>query len=450
MNRKNYIGLRDPYLNVFYAYGGKAHLENNITKAFVNVLESLNDNQLKRVVNDLFHFELKDGNYKISFFLQKKPSEELVEKYPNRVMFAFSPTGKSWGIEGLDTKNKHEIRKALEKVAKEQSQFEEEQNEFIESTLTEIIHIRENKGSIPDGWLFIDVDNVPTLVVAMENKLYDLDPYQLNNHIEKSLLITENKPEPVYRKYEDILVLFKQLNTFLCDQFIEYLIILNYSQVDDFCMACLADESIRSRLLMNFGKDILEIAHPGEKDFRNYQTVRCRVNYPYLHEINLSFKDEKIELWLSFGSTQQTAKWMLSSIDRIDIHDSHFSHTYQGFHLLYYRGRIIKGSYVDKWDIDEFINYWKKNIDLVKTSTPKEAISLYQKMYDEGKIKKDHLDYIQGRLSNKKNPILIIPEISIVFAWEYQEASQLGLEAISKQIKDKIHIALKEMKLCEN
>lgn len=71
-------------------------------------------------------------------------------------------------------------------------------------------------------------------------------------------------------------------------------------------------------------------------------------------------------------------------------------------------------------------------------------------MYDDGKIKKEKFDYIKGRLSGKKNQILIIPEISIVFAWEYQEAAELGLEAFGKQIKDKIHIALKEMKLCKD
>lgn len=449
MNNINYIGLRDPHLNVFYAYGDKAHLENNITKAFVNVLESLKENQLKRVVKELFGFELNDGKYRVSYFLQKKPNREFVEKYPNRIMFAFSPTGKPWGIEGLDNKNERQIRKALKEEAKKQSQFDEEQKEFIESTLAEIMHIRENQGSIPDGWLFVDIDNDPTLVVAMENKLYDLDPYQLNNHIEKSLLLTENKIKPVYRKYENILVLFKELDTFLCKQFIEYLTILNYTQVNDFSTACLADESIRRRLLMNFGKDILEIAHPGDKDFRDYQTARCRVNYSYLHEINLSFKDEKIELWLSFGPTQQTAKWMLSSIDKIDIQDSHFSCFSQGFHLLNQWGRIIRGSYVDEWDVDDYINYWKKNINLVKTSTTEETVSLYQKMYDDGKIKKEKLDYIKGRLSGKKNRLLIVPEISIVFAWEYQEASELGLEAFGKQIKEKINIALREMKLCK-
>ena len=113
-------------------------------------------------------------------------------------MFAFSPTGKAWGIKGLDTKNEKDIRKELFEEAKKQSEIEEEQEEFVNSTLEEIMKIRENKGSIPDGWLFVDVNNKPVLVVAMENKLYDLDPYQLNNHIEKSLLIKENKPCLLY------------------------------------------------------------------------------------------------------------------------------------------------------------------------------------------------------------------------------------------------------------
>ena len=46
-----YNGLRDPHLNVFYTYGNKSHLENNVTKAFVNVLQSLKDSELKETVN---------------------------------------------------------------------------------------------------------------------------------------------------------------------------------------------------------------------------------------------------------------------------------------------------------------------------------------------------------------------------------------------------------------
>ncbi len=442
-----YIGLRDPHLNVFYTYGDKAHLENNITKAFVNVLESMNESELSAVIKELFDFILPNGSISTTYYLQKKPSEELVLKYPNKVMFAFSPTGKAWGIKGLDTKNEKDIRKELFEEAKKQSEIEEEQEEFVNSTLEEIMKIRENKGSIPDGWLFVDVNNKPVLVVAMENKLYDLDPYQLNNHIEKSLLIKENKPEPVYRKYEDILNLFKNINTYLCNQFIEYMVILNYHQINDFSSACLADESIRRRLLMNFGKQILDVAHEGKKDFRNYNTARCHVNYDYLHEINLRFDDDCIQLWLSFGSTQKSSRDMLSKVDKIVIDDSYFSHSYQGFHLQYQRGRIIGDSYLGNWNLDEFLNYWKKNIDYIKTSTPEDILVLCEKMLADGKITDEELGKMRKRFAGKKNPVLVIPEISIVFAWSYEEAANIGLEKLGGSIKEKINLALAEMKL---
>lgn len=439
-------GLRDPHLNVFYAYGDKSHLENNVTKAFVNVLQSLKDSELEEAVRTLFGFELPKGKYTTSFYLQKKPKEELVKKYPKRIMFAFSPTGKSWGFEGLDTKNEKEIRKVLEEEAKKVSEIKEEQDDYIEYTLTEILETRKDKGSIPDGWLFVDVDGEPVVVVAMENKLYDLNPYQLNNHIEKSLYITDQKQKPVYRKYDDILLLFRNLDTFLSNQFIEYLIILNYTKVDDFSLACRADEHIRHKLVMNFGKEILNIVHDGDKDYRNWETARCHVNYDYLHEINLSFKKENIELWLSFGPTQNSAREMLSRIDNVSINDPRFE-SYLGFHLLYYRGRILNGLYVDDWKLDEFISYWKNNIDFVKTSTPEEAIRLYQKMYDDGKIGEELLHKATQRLSGKKNLILIVPEISLVFKWNYEEAAELGLENFGKAIKEKFDIALKAMKL---
>lgn len=439
-------GLRDPHLNVFYSYGDKPGLENNVTKAFVNVFESFNGSQLKETVRRLFEFELPEGKYSTAFYLQRKPEEAFVRSYPNRIMFAFSPTGKSRGFEGLDTKDEKEIRKVLEAEAKKRTEIEEEQKDYVEYTLNEIRKVRQNRGSIPDGWIFIDVDDKPEVVIAMENKLYDLDPYQLNNHIEKSLYITENKPKPIYRKYEDILVVFKELNTFLSNQFIDYLIILNYAKVDDFSLACSIDKQLRQKQALKFGKEILDLVHDGEKDYRSWNIARCHVNYDYLHEINLAFHEDSIELWLSFGPTQNSAREMLSRIDKIEIKDPRFR-VFLGFHLLYFHGKILNGLYVSDWQIDEFIEYWKRNIDLVKTSTPKEATQLYQKMYEDGKINKELLAKATERLRGKKSKILVVPEISLVFKWTYEEAAELGIEKFAKEVKSEFQKALQAMKL---
>lgn len=445
--RNKYDGLRDPHLNIFYTYGDKAHLENNITKAFVNVLQSLEDNQLRNVVKNLFEFDLPKGNYKCSYYLQRKPDKDLVDIFPNKVMFAFSPTGNKWGIDGLDTKNESEIKKELIKEAEKEHIPEDNRNDFVNNSLIEIMKIKENQSSIPDGWLFIYVDDKPTLVVAMENKLYDLDPYQLNNHIEKSLHITINKPEPIYRKYTDIINAFNKYDSFIISQFNEYLIILNYTSIDDFTSISKASEDLRYKLGIGFGRDILKIVTNGTIDQRDAQTIRARVNYPYLKEINLKFVKEKIELWLSFGSRQNDAKEMYSKIDSINIDDPNFTYYLTSFHLMYYRGRNIGDSYVTDWNIKEYIEYWKNNYELIRTMSPQEAVQLYEKLYSDKKINKDKLDCIYRRFAGKKNPVLVIPEISILFSWSYEEATNLGINELGKSIKEKVDIALTEMKL---
>ena len=48
----DYKGLRDCHLNIFWQYDGKPYLENNITKAFINSIDSLSDVKKK-------HLEIK-------------------------------------------------------------------------------------------------------------------------------------------------------------------------------------------------------------------------------------------------------------------------------------------------------------------------------------------------------------------------------------------------------
>ena len=75
-----YDGLRDPHLNVFYSYGNKSHIENNITKAFVNTLKSLFNKDFKKTIEALFGFELSSGKYTVSYYLLKKPKKYLHQR----------------------------------------------------------------------------------------------------------------------------------------------------------------------------------------------------------------------------------------------------------------------------------------------------------------------------------------------------------------------------------
>ena len=50
-------------------------------------------------------------------------------------------------------------------------------------------------------------------------------------------------------------------------------------------------------------------------------------------------------------------------------------------------------------------------------------------------------------LSRGKKKFSIVPEFTIVFKWEYKEASLLGVEGFADSIKEKLNISLYEMKL---
>lgn len=445
----DYKGLRDRHLNVFWQYDGKPHLENNITKAFINSIDLLNDDDKREMFSSIFDVDVSDGTLKVDYYLQMKPEPMKVLSFPieNRVMFAFSPTGKCWGFTGQDTKDEKSLYEAIRKELSQNIKDDETLKTETWKAVDEFLQYKRGD-SIPDAWILIYVDDKPSYIIALENKLYNLDPTQINNHIEKSLLITDNKRPVIYRKYDDIVDCFEKFNCFVTNQFIEYLTILGYREVDDFSIACSSDEEIRQRLSIPFGKKILEKIDGNEIDNRSWNTVRRHVSYSYLREINLIFSSNDIRVSLAFGPTPYCGKRMMESIDSIDVSSDHLVTFRQTFHLMYYRGRIIHSSYIDTdYSVNDYIAYWKKNIEYIRKYTPEEAIFLYEKMLEDGFIKKDNYDALKRQLNGKKNPVLVIPEIIVEYGFSYEEASTLGIDAFAAELKKKINDTLTSFKL---
>lgn len=271
----DYKGLRDCHLNIFWQYDGKPYLENNITKAFINSIDSLSDVKKKEVLFDLFGIKLKGEKIKLEFYLQKKPAVSKIKEFneDNRLMFAFSPTGKCWGFNGQDTKDEKALFDAIKNELSESYHDEELLINETKKAVEEYLHFQKGD-SIPDGWIFVYADGRPEYLVVLENKLYNLDPTQINNHIEKSLLISSDKKPVIYKKYSEITDIFEKLNTFITDQFIEYLVLLGYCGVEDFSVACSSDPLIRKRLAIPFGKKILSFIDGGVIDERKWNIPR--------------------------------------------------------------------------------------------------------------------------------------------------------------------------------
>lgn len=473
-----YSGLRDRHLNVFVNYASdntnkeSEHLENNITKAFINTLESLPNEANKKIFKDLFEINLPD-DFSCKYYLQWSSSsdnktKEIIKKIPkeNRILFAFSPTGKPCGFKGIDTKNFVIIKQAIKDHYKNEKQ-ELSYNEFETKEINRInetyqVHDGE---SIPDALIIVYFNNSPQYAIAMENKKYDLDPYQLNNHLEKSLdlnSVDEKDKRIKYKKYKDIINSFKGIETYMTNSFIEYMIILDYYKSDNFVESFNADKELRQRICFHFGKDILNRikdhyeTNVGKKlnknkkseysciDKRGNDTWRLNVKYPYLKEINLVFREENVFVSLCFGSTQSGAKEMYPNIDPERFRDvPEYMKPKRSFHLMYHRGRNIPVSYVDKdnHNIHDYIKYWKTNVGLIKKTNdhkPQEAVEVYEKMMKDGIIKEADVDNVRNYLSGKKNDVLVVPEFLFEPEWTYEEIANLGEDAFIEEIKERI------------
>ena len=115
------------------------------------------------------------------------------------------------------------------------------------------------------------------------------------------------------------------------------------------------------------------------------------------------------------------------------------------------RMSIIK-NYLSFWkNSKKWVKKCKEEYDIVYSMslspvTILSAGNLYKKLHNDKIIDNSILERITNRLLGKKNPVLVVPEVSLVFYWTYEEAAKLGIEGLSLKIKEKLKLALNVMK----
>ncbi|MDY4787815.1 MAG: hypothetical protein SO253_00690 [Bacilli bacterium] len=457
----NYKGLRDRHLNIFCLYGID-NLENNITKALINTLDSLPLNAQK----ELFKIVLKDvddelieGEVKTSFYLQKKPNDEIINRVPvkNRYLIGISPTGKCWGYNSQDVHDAKRLRDEIRKeVELDKALSDEKQEEIVEKTVRDILSIRERNDSIPDAWILIEFANNNYLII-IENKLYNLDPNQINNHIEKSLGQKHEKNKPIYIEYNKIIEKMRTLNTYLSNQFVEYMMILGYAKVPSIIDICDADETIRKDLMIKKGFEIMNDLFGSDCDYRDKNTIRKKLNKGrILQEINLCFskvtrinvyeKDEDLYIYfsLALAPTMNLAKKLYRNNIEIPLKfkDNHFGLPKCSLHFQNTWGKNIKGSYVEEnlsWPIEDYINFWKDNLNDLKPKSLQELNEFVEKLHNKG-------IYLQNEKNFKSSKTYIVPEIIYTVKWYLGEIRNMRND---DELKQSIKKALSEfLKKC--
>lgn len=172
--------------------------------------------------------------------------------------------------------------------------------------------------------------------------MYNLDPNQINNHIEKSLFQKnpDDKNDPIYKKYKDIAELLKETNSYMGYQFYEYLTILNYLDIESFSLACSSDDKIRNKLAVSVGYKLMNEIFVNGVDKRSSCEIRKHLDKnSFIREINLNFIEcdtgnERIFISLAIAPTMNAARNFYKSISiNTKFNHKHTQKPYASFHL---------------------------------------------------------------------------------------------------------------------
>ncbi len=439
----------DRHLNVFWQYDGRPWLENNITKAFINTFDSLSDTEKRAFLLETMNISVPATKTTYSYYLQTSPDASIIRQIPSerKLLFAFSPTGKSWGDEGIDTGDiesiKNSIRKSLYEYYTEDNSEEIEKR--IKQQLLETIQIIENRGdSIPDAWIVIYQEEIPYLCIACENKLHDLDPYQLNNHCIKSLKTDTN--QIIYSSYEKILETLQKSHSYLVDEFLRYMYYLNYWEVHSLVQLKGMDSEHITYYAERYCKDLLK--NIGNRDVEWHRGWGYKFNtsndFNRMVGLHYSEKGKFFEIRLYFGSTQKSAYALYQFIRENGYETGNRFILRNSFHFQYLgTGKNISDTYYDdpSFDINAYMDFWSNNIDSIHQSDKSERHKLLEKMKNGDIIPASEYERILQFSDSYDNKLNVCPEFGVYQIWNLDDAIALDknsklAESIKRTILD--------------
>ncbi|MBR2284659.1 MAG: hypothetical protein IJ874_09640 [Ruminococcus sp.] len=456
LNAKVIFDITDRHLNVFIPYRCDEKYEDNITKALINTFQSLPESDKITFFRELFGIALEESGNSYSCYLQTRPDEDTIKQIPedDRLLFAFSPTGKSWGTGGIDTGDRTSIKNGIRKALIESDPdiSEDDLDKEAEAQTEEVLNIIADRGDPrPDAWIVVYHNEKPQFCVAFENKLYDLNPFQLNNHCKKAMFLSENNI--VYHSYSDILETLYGMDGYLVGDFLRYMFIIDHwdvssvSQLEGMDTDHIKYYSKRCcyELLKKIGRGAPVTWHKSwmyKLDFDKSEIDRC------INMIGLDYiKDEdSFCAVLVFAPTQRTAHSFYSIIKEKDYsYDSRLEYR-TGFHFN------VKGSVANNPELDSklrvekdlnesqlstYIGYWCDNVDQIRIKNKEQRRKLLIDMRDKGVL--DEVEFkklITGSdsyLSGGGNSELEIrPEIKVTVKIPFEEALALDKEGEDK------------------
>ena len=464
---------KDRHLNVFMTYDGKPHLENNITKALINTIEAMTPENRAGFLEDMVNISLPAaGELTYDYYLQTPPDEKEFDvenvPVPNRRLLAFSPTGKCWGVENVATGNRKEIEDALRNdmqfagVEIDEDALKKEVNEVINS-----LQNRREHDAIPDAWIIIRRNGIPIFCIIFENKLYDLDPHQLNNHCDKVLkLNAEEIPSNTIslRKYEEITNRMSDMKEYMVSEFIGYLMLLGYAKIES------VEELMEindKELLAEYGSKytMTIMSNISGSKVRRHKGWKTSDGTPYYvvgkssdcynREVAMGFNAEKrvFEMPLCFATTMTMAKKMYEQMDKFAVVLDENWKCEDSFHFHDCASNMGSTYCKDKLnDFTQYMKFWIEHTNLIEQTTKaEERLKILEIMYKSRLLSDTDYaklcDVITADGDKKRN---IVPEFVITISIKLEEAAILEEKGrLFEEIKKRVNAVYESLGLTE-
>ncbi len=438
----------DPHLNLFWFYEGSPKLENNITKALINTFDSMVWEEKKHFLKAICDIEI-DFEGHTQLYLQTTPNEEIIKATPirNRLLVAFSPSGKAWGLSGIDDDDRFKIKKAV--ISSLTNDHPDWDDSFLLDRANDefqiICDIIDKKpGARPDAWIVVYKNHFPEFCIAFENKLYDLNPFQLNNHCKKALFLTNNRI--VYKSYDEILDFIAQIDNYIANEYTRYMFKLGYSHITNLAqLETVDDNSISTYAKIRVTQVLNEIGASSntKATYHRGWMWKLDTNNPFNKEIGFTFDEtkQKFILKLYFFTTQRNARafYSMSFIPSLEMNLIEGCSVEKSFHFQFVgTGKNVQESYCGSWNElcspDHYLAFWKSHSSLIKQSDCNERRKLLHAMFSEDLITRESFDNILYFSDHYHKKLNICPELGFIFEWSVKEAT--ALDKMNKFVDD--------------
>ena len=290
--------------------------------------------------------------------------------------------------------------------------------------------------------------------------MYDLNPFQLNNHCKKALFLEDNNIK--YHTYREVIETLSNMDGYLVGDYLRYMNELHYwdvtavseldgmtaEQINQYAKKCCYE------LLIKIGRGVPVTRQKGWMNmipFDKNDNGRC------INMIGLDYKEEKKEFSavLVFAPTQKAAKSFYSLLEQKGYSLAQ-EYTYSaGFHFNILGGmknpkdmdpQLRVSQELDTVSAKNYIDFWCKNTQEIKVKDKKERAKLLKGMRDGAILSQSDYkklkDGSDAYMSAKGNSELEIrPEFVVSVNISFDEAvrlDKLGEYVLADIFRDKI------------